>query len=115
MFPGLLGEYEDLVYRGRFDHVIVDLIDAYRTGEGIERFDRYKRMFLALNETGGTIEVEFEALRLAGWLFANNDEPKDVRSRMNLEPIVDDDPHAHIDPTYRNYHLKKLEPHYKNF
>lgn len=57
----------------------------------------------------------FEALRLAGWLFANKEEATSERSGLNLEPAGEENPHAHIDHDRKAYHLQRLADRYDGF
>lgn len=113
-----------LIEKGLVDYVVYSLyIPAPGTisYENLNRWgmilDPYAMTFglYAIDGEGEYSPHSIEALRLAGWLFANRKETVESRSCFNLEPEVDSDPHAHIDRGYRNYHLGMLGRHYSNF
>ena len=58
MYPDVMGKHRDLVFRGKFDDYIVDLVDAYRMGQGVEEFNRYKVKFAELKHNGTTVNLE---------------------------------------------------------
>jgi len=94
MYPESLGEHRSLVYRGKFDDYIVDLVDAYRTGEGMGRFERYKTQLAPLTHSAGTIDVEgmdpsiFPSYRIPAILYEEaNRVFKDRIAKKGLDQI----------------------------
>ncbi len=113
-----------LVDRGLLEYTVFSL---YQPFPGTISYDNLKKWDMIVSEHAMTFGVysiagedeysprSLEALRLAGWLFANRSEMTDGRSDLNLEPNRDTDPHAHIDKHYRELHLTNLEKRYESW
>jgi radical SAM superfamily enzyme YgiQ (UPF0313 family) len=113
-----------LVDRGLLEYTVFSLFQPF---PGTISYDNLKKWNMIVSEHAMTFGVysiagddeysprSLEALRLAGWLFANRTEMTDGRSDLNLEPNRGNDPHAHIDDHYRQLHLDNLEKRYDSF
>ena len=56
-----------------------------------------------------------QALRLAGWKFANRADDTEKHASYNLDPNIDTNPYQHVDKHYVDHHMKALGSYYKSF